>query len=117
MSEVKKTSTKVKSSTTTGGKQKAKKATTPKTKRKLPAALAKKLKPDEVLVAIAGSGSKSRAEFTKAIWVYIKKHGLQDKSDGRVIVASKDAALKKLLGKDKAGLGDVAKAISKHTSD
>jgi chromatin remodeling complex protein RSC6 len=106
------------STSTTGGKPKRKKRAKSKTgtKRKLPAALAKKLKPDATLSAVAGSGSASRAEFTKKIWAYIKRKSLQDPKDGRKILAKKDAALKKLLGKDVAGIGDVAKAISKHTS-
>lgn len=103
-----------------GGKTKRKKRTTKtqgtKTKRKLPAALAKKLKPDATLAAVAGSAPAARAEFTKKIWAYIKRKKLQDPKDGRKILAKKDAALRKLIGKDVAGIGDVAKAISKHTS-
>ena len=108
------------STATIGGKPKRKRSTKKtkgiKTKRKLPAALAKKLKPDATLAAVAGSASASRAEFTKKIWAYIKRKKLQDPKDGRKILAKKDPALRKLLGKDVAGIGDVAKAISKHTS-
>jgi len=87
-----------------------------KSGRKAPAALTRTLKPDEVLIAVVGSGSKSRAQFVKHIWLFIKKNKLQDPNDGRSILAHKHSCLRKLLGKDKAGLGDVAKAISKHTS-
>jgi DNA topoisomerase III len=106
------------STATTGGKpkRKAKAKKSTGTKRKLPPALKKNLKPDAVLAKIAGSASVPRYEFTKKIWAYIKRKGLQDPKDGRKILAKKDADLRKLMGKDVAGLGDVAKAISKHTT-
>ncbi len=105
--------------TTTGGKAKGKKKATKKastgTKRKLNPALKKNLKPDATLATICGTAAVPRFEFTKKIWEYIKRKGLQDPKDGRKILAKKDADLHKLLGKDVAGLGDVAKAISKHS--
>lgn len=103
----------------TGGKAKGKKATkkaSTGTKRKLTPALKKSLKPDATLAAICGTASAPRYEFTKKIWAYVKKHNLQDPKDGRQILAKKDADLRKLLGKDVAGIGDVAKAISKHSA-
>ena len=106
------------STTTTGGKPKSKKSAKKKTgtKRKLTPALKKNLKPDAALAAIAGSRPVPRYTFIKKIWDYVKKHKLQDPKDGRIILATKDDKLRKVLGKDRAGIGDVAKAISKHTT-
>ena len=50
------------------------------TRRKPNAAFSKPVKPHPKLEAIVGSEPLSRTEIVSKIWVYIKKHGLQDKN-------------------------------------
>ena len=47
------------------------------------------------LAAVVGKGPMPRSEVVKALWVYIKKHNLQDPKAKRNIVA--DEALKKVF--------------------
>ena len=71
--------------------------------------------PDAALSAIVGSKPLPRTELTKKLWDYIKKHGLQDKKDGRQINA--DAALKAVLnGKSKVNIFELTKLVSGHVS-
>lgn len=67
------------------------------------------------LEAIVGKGPMPRSEVVKALWVYIKKHNLQDAADKRVIVA--DEALKKVFaGQEKVNMMKMAGLVSKHLS-
>lgn len=50
----------------------------------------------EELSAVVGKTELSRSEVTKALWVYIKEHNLQDPSNKRLIVP--DAKLAKVFG-------------------
>lgn len=71
------------------------------------------LQPDEVLAEVVGSKPIPRTEIVKKSWVYIKKNGLQDKKNKRMINA--DATLSKLFGgKKQVSMFDLAKIISKH---
>ena len=54
----------------------------------------------------------SMADATKQIWVYIKKHKLQDKEDGRIILC--DSNLKTLSGKKQLKMTQVGKVLSDH---
>ncbi|MFQ5500350.1 MAG: SWIB/MDM2 domain-containing protein, partial [Candidatus Zixiibacteriota bacterium] len=54
-----------------------------------------------------------RTEVTKKLWLYIKKHDLQDAVDRRMIVA--DDKLKRIFGgKKKVSMFEMTKLISKH---
>jgi len=56
-----------------------------------------------------------RTELTKKIWDYIKKNGLQDKKDKKMINA--DAALKAVFGgKAKVSMFEMTKLVSGHVS-
>jgi chromatin remodeling complex protein RSC6 len=72
----------------------------------------KKLSPE--LEAIVGKGPMPRSEVVKKVWAYIKEKGLQDPNDKRTIKA--DDKLKKVFGKDSAGMLEMAKLLSKHIS-
>lgn len=73
----------------------------------------KKLSP--TLSEIVGKDTMTRPEVTKALWVYIKKHDLQDPDNRRVILA--DEKLKKLFGgKDSIDMFQLARIISEHLS-
>ena len=62
-----------------------------KTTRKPNAAFMKPVTPDATLAAVVGSNAMPRTELTKKLWAYIKKNGLQDAKNKRMIKA--DAAL------------------------
>ena len=84
----------------------------PKTRKANPA-LMKPVQPDAALAAIVGSTPLPRGELTKKLWNYIKKHGLQDKTNKRNINA--DAALKAVFnGKDQVSMFEMTKLVSSH---
>ena len=58
------------------------------------------LKPSEVLSAIVGSHPMPRTEIVKKLWAYIKRHGLQDKKNKRMI--NPDDKLAKVFGAARA---------------
>jgi upstream activation factor subunit UAF30 len=94
-------------------KKAAKKASKPKTKRKPNAAFMKPVTPNEKLAAVVGAAPLPRTELTKKLWVYIKKHNLQDKKNRRMINA--DAALKVVFGgKAQVSMFDMTKLVSKN---
>jgi chromatin remodeling complex protein RSC6 len=71
--------------------------------------------PDATLAAVVGAAPLPRTEMTKKLWVYIKKNGLQDKKNRRMINA--DAALKAVFGgKSQVSMFDMTKLVSKHVS-
>ena len=91
----------------------AKKKTAAKSKRKPSAAFMKAMQPDDTLAAVVGSKPIPRTEITKKLWVYIKKNGLQDKQNKRMI--NGDAALKAVFnGKSQVSMFDMTKLVSKH---
>ena len=75
----------------------------------------KPVTPDAALAPIVGSKPLPRTELTKKLWLYIKKHGLQDTKNRRNINA--DAALKVVFGgKTQVSMFDMTKLVSKHVS-
>lgn len=94
-------------------KKAAKKAPKKKSARKPNAAFMKALTPSATLADVVGNKPAARTEFVKKIWDYIKKHGLQDKKNRRMINA--DAKLKALFGgKNQISMFELAKVLSKH---
>lgn len=67
------------------------------------------------LEAVVGKGPMPRSEVVKALWVYIKKHNLQDEKNKRNINA--DANLKKVFGgKGTVNMFEMTKLVSAHLS-
>jgi len=67
------------------------------------------------LAEVVGKGPMPRSEVVKALWVYIKKHNLQDPKAKRNIVA--DAKLKAVFGgKSVVNMFEMTKLVSKHLS-
>jgi chromatin remodeling complex protein RSC6 len=86
-----------------------------KSARKPNAAFMKPVTPDGALSAVVGSKPLPRTELTKKLWDYIKKNGLQDKKDRKMINA--DAALKAVFGgKAKVSMFEMTKLVSGHVS-
>ena len=95
-------------------KKTAKKAAKkPAAKRKPNAAFMKPVTPNEKLAAVVGAAPLPRTELTKKLWAYIKKNGLQDKKNRRMINA--DDKLKVVFGgKGQVSMFDMTKLVSKN---
>jgi len=76
------------------------------------AAFMRPMTPSAVLAAVIGAAPVPRTEVTKKIWVYIKKHDLQDAKNRRNINA--DDKLKPLFGKNQVSMFELTKIISGH---
>ena len=75
----------------------------------------KPLAVSDELAAVVGKGPLPRSEVVKKLWVYIKKHDLQDPKNKRNINA--DEHLKKVFGgKDVVNMFEMTKLVSKHLS-
>ena len=69
--------------------------------------------PDSALAAVVGDKPLPRTEITKRLWAYIKKNGLQDQKNRRMINA--DAALKAVFGgKSSVNMFEMTKLVGKH---
>ncbi len=93
-------------------KRPAKKAS----KRKPNAAFMKPMQPSAQLALVVGNSPLPRTEVTKKLWQYIKRKGLQDAKERRMINA--DDALKPIFnGKAKVSMFDMTKLVNKHLKD
>ena len=78
-------------------KRTAKKAAKKTAKKRTPnAAFMKPMQPSAALSAVIGSGAMPRTEVTKKLWQYIKRNGLQDAKNRRMINA--DDKLRPVFG-------------------
>lgn len=92
-----------------------KKAAAAKPARKPNPAFMKPLNPDAALAAVVGEKAIPRTEITKRLWAYIKKAGLQDAKNKRMINA--DEKLKALFGgKKQVSMFEMTKLVAKHVS-
>ncbi|MFA5942094.1 MAG: SWIB/MDM2 domain-containing protein [Candidatus Paceibacterota bacterium] len=77
------------------------------------AALSKPLNLSPELEAVVGAGPMPRTEVVKQLWVYIKKHDLQNPSNKRNILA--DDKLKAIFGgKGEVTMFEMTKLVSAH---
>ena len=84
-----------------------------KAARKPNAAFMKPVTPSAALAAVIGDKSMPRTEVTKKLWAYIKKNGLQDQKNKRMIKA--DDKLKPVFGgKSTVNMFEMTKLVSKH---
>jgi upstream activation factor subunit UAF30 len=82
-------------------------------KRKPNAAFMRPVQPDSLLAVVVGSAPLPRTELTKKLWGYIKRKGLQDPKERRMINA--DDALRPVFGgKTRVSMFDMTKLVSKH---
>jgi chromatin remodeling complex protein RSC6 len=87
----------------------------PAVKRTPSAAFMKPMTPSASLAAVVGDKAIPRTEITKKIWEYIKKHGLQDAKNRRMINA--DDKLKTVFGgKKQVSMFEIPKLVSTHLS-
>jgi upstream activation factor subunit UAF30 len=77
------------------------------------AAFMKPVTPDSLLAEVVGAKPLPRTEVTKKLWAYIKKNGLQDSKNRRMINA--DATLKPIFGgKSTVNMFEMTKLVGKH---
>lgn len=94
-------------------KKAAKKAPKKKSARKPNAAFMAPLTPSANLGEVVGTKPLPRTEIIKKIWNYIKKNGLQDSKNKRMINA--DGKLKAVFGgKDQISMFELAKVVNKN---
>jgi upstream activation factor subunit UAF30 len=98
---------------TTAKKTAAKKTTAKKAARKPNAAFMRPVTPSATLAEVIGAKPVPRTEVTKKLWAYIKKNGLQDAKNRRMINA--DDKLKPVFGgKASVSMFDMTKLVGKH---
>jgi len=98
---------------TTKRAKKSAKTTKKKPARKANAAFMKPVTPSTTLAEVVGSKPIPRTEVTKRLWAYIKRNGLQDQKNKRMIKA--DGALKAVFGgKSTVNMFEMTKLVSKH---
>ena len=92
-------------------KSKPKKAK--KSGRKPNAAFMKPMTPSATLAAVIGSSPMPRTEVTKKLWAYIKRNGLQDRVNKRMI--NGDDKLRAVFGgKSQVSMFDMTRLVSNH---
>ncbi len=91
----------------------SKKKTAGGRKRTANAAFMRPVNPDATVAEVVGSKPIPRTEVTKRLWAYIKKNGLQDEKNRRMINA--DANLKAVFGgKSSVNMFEMTKLVNKH---
>ena len=71
--------------------------------------------PSEELAEVVGTRPIPRTEVTKRLWAYIKKNGLQDKTNKRMIKS--DEALRPVFGgRAQVNMFEMTKLVNKHLS-
>ena len=81
--------------------------------KKANSAFMKPLQPSAELAKVTGEKPLPRSEVVKKLWVYIKKNGLQDKTNKRMI--NSDDTLKAVFsGKKQVSMFEMNKLIAKH---
>ena len=92
-------------------RSKAKKS--PAKKRAPNPAFMKPMQPSAQLGAVVGNNAIPRSEVTKRVWAYIKKQGLQDSKNRRMINA--DDKLGPVFGsKKQVSMFEMTKLVNKH---
>jgi upstream activation factor subunit UAF30 len=93
--------------------KKAARKAAPKKKRAPNPAFMRPVQPDDVLGSVVGASPMPRTEVTKKLWAYIRKNGLQDAKERRMINAD-DKLSKVFGGKKQVSMFEMTKLVSKH---
>ena len=94
-------------------KGRAKKAAKKTTKRQPSAAFMKPMQPSAELSAVVGSSPLPRTEVTKKLWAYIKRKGLQDAKNRRMINAD-DNLRPVFSGSKQVSMFEMTRLVNKH---
>jgi len=81
-------------------------------KRTPNAAFMKPMQPSSDLAAVVGSGAMPHTEVTKKLWGYIKRKGLQDSKNRRMINA--DENLRPIFGRSQVSMFEMTRLVNKH---
>jgi upstream activation factor subunit UAF30 len=82
-------------------------------KRTANAAFMRPVTPSATLAAVVGDKPLPRTEVTKRLWAYIKKNGLQDQKNRRMINA--DGTLQAIFGgRSSVNMFEMTKLVGKH---
>ena len=108
-----------KSSARKSPKRKAAKKAGRKTRRKSSgkkrtpnAAFMKPMRPSSDLANVVGSSPMPRTEVTKKLWQYIKRKGLQDSKNRRMINA--DENLRPIFGRSQVSMFEMTRLVNNH---
>jgi len=97
----------------TAKKSSAKKSSAKKTKRVPSAAFMKPMTPSAQLAPVVGSSPLPRTEVTKKLWAYIRRKGLQDSKNRRMINA--DDNLRPVFnGAKQVSMFEMTRLVNKH---
>ena len=95
------------------GRTTTRKTAKKKSTRRPNAAFMRPVTPSPKLAEVVGPKPIPRTEVTKRLWAYIKKNGLQDSKNRRMIKA--DAALKDVFGgRSQVNMFEMTKLVGKH---
>ena len=95
-----------------GGRKSSKRKSSGK-KRTPNAAFMKPMKPSADLASVVGSSPMPRTEVTKKLWQYIKRKGLQDSKNRRMINA--DENLRPIFGGSRqVSMFEMTRLVNKH---
>jgi upstream activation factor subunit UAF30 len=97
-----------------GGRKSSKRKSSGK-KRTPNAAFMKPMKPSADLASVVGSSPMPRTEVTKKLWQYIKRKGLQDNKNRRMINA--DENLRPIFGRSQVSMFEMTRLVNKHLSN
>ena len=81
-------------------------------KRTPNAAFMKPMQPSSDLASVVGSSAMPRTEVTKKLWQYIKRKGLQDSKNRRMINA--DENLRPIFGRGQVSMFEMTRLVNKH---
>jgi chromatin remodeling complex protein RSC6 len=82
-------------------------------KKRVPnAAFMKPMQPSSDLASVVGSSPMPRTEVTKKLWQYIKRKGLQDSKNRRMINA--DENLRPIFGRGQVSMFEMTRLVNKH---
>ena len=81
-------------------------------KRTPNAAFMKPMRPSSDLANVVGSSPMPRTEVTTKLWQYIKRKGLQDSKNRRMINA--DDNLRPIFGRSQVSMFEMTRLVNKH---
>jgi upstream activation factor subunit UAF30 len=103
-----------KSSAKSGGRKSSRRKSSASGKKRTPnAAFMKPMQPSSELANVVGSSPMPRTEVTKKLWGYIKRKGLQDQKNRRMINA--DDNLRPIFGGSRqVSMFEMTRLVNKH---
>jgi upstream activation factor subunit UAF30 len=94
-----------------GGRKSSRRKSSGK-KRTPNAAFMKPMRPSSDLANVVGSSPMPRTEVTKKLWQYIKRKGLQDSKNRRMINA--DENLRPIFGRSQVSMFEMTRLVNNH---